>query len=210
MDNKFVPFSHPAFSQTADGGGKPYVHTPEQGGDGAKPYQLLTKKSLAYYEELKKKGGNVYIDRLDYKELGLLTEPDMKKRLLDQEGQQKENPHAWEQDVRQNAQKVRLDKKEKLPETQDIRENPVQRQEYQGHQNAQNIPVQRGELSGDDTIVNRMAQWKYTQEQKDELHKMMDARMPQEDILSIFYPETGPEDMHGFLLAFQTAHNSGN
>ena len=38
--------------------------------------------------------GNVYIDRLDYKELGLLTEPDMKKRLLNQEEQSKESPHA--------------------------------------------------------------------------------------------------------------------
>mgnify|MGYP006990201454 CR=1 FL=1 len=33
--------------------------------------------------------------------------------------------------------------------------------------------------------------------------------MPQEDILSIFYPETGAGEMHRFLLAFQTAHNSG-
>ncbi len=210
MDNKFVPFSHPAFSQTADGGGKPYVHTPKQGGNTEKPYQLLTKKSLAYYEELKKKGGNVYIDRLDYEELGLLTESGMKKRLLAQEKQPKESPHAGEPDMNRNVQKVRLDKKENPPETRNAGVTPAQRQEYRGHQDAQSIPVQRGRLSGEDTIVNRMAQWKYTQEQKDELHKMMDMGMPQEDILSIFYPETGAGEMHRFLLAFQTAHNSGN
>ncbi len=151
----------------------------------------------------------MYIDRLDYKELGLLTEPDMKKRLLNQEEQSKESPHAGEPDMNRNMQKVRLDKKEKTPEKRNAGETPAQRQEYRGHQDAQSIPVQRGKLPGEDTIVNRMAQWKYTQEQKDELHKMMDMGMPQEDILSIFYPETGAGEMHRFLLAFQTAHNSG-
>ena len=133
----------------------------------------------------------------------------MKKRLLDQEGQQKENPRTGEPDGCQNMQKVRLDKKENLPETQDTGETPAKRQEYWGHQDAQSIPVQRRNLSGEDTIVNRMAQWQYTQEQKNELHKMMDAGMPQEDILSVFYPEIKAEEMHRFLLAFQTAHNSG-
>ena len=28
MDNKYSPFGHPAFAQTADGRGKPYVHIP--------------------------------------------------------------------------------------------------------------------------------------------------------------------------------------
>ena len=26
MDNKFIPFNHPMFNQTADGKGEPYVH----------------------------------------------------------------------------------------------------------------------------------------------------------------------------------------
>ena len=106
----------------------------------------------------------MYIDRLDYKELGLLTEPDMKKRLLDQEEQSKESPYAGEPDMNRNVQKVRLDKKENPPETRNAGETPAQRQEYRGHQDAQKIPVQERKLSGDDTIVNRMAQWKYTQE----------------------------------------------
>ena len=209
MDNKFVPFSHPAFSQTADGGGKPYVHTPKQGGDEAKPYQLLTKKSLAYYEELKKKGGNVYIDRLEYGELGLLTELEMKKRFLGQ-GQPGENPRAGEADRSRNIQKVCLDKKECRTKTPDTGKMPAQREEYRGHQGAQKIPARRGKLPGDDTIVNRMAQWRYTQEQRDELHKMMDMGMPQEDILSVFYPETGAEEMHRFLLAFQSGRGTGD
>ena len=134
----------------------------------------------------------------------------MKKRLLDQEGQQKENPCEGKPDGCRNVQKVRLDKKENLPETQDTGKIPARRQENQRHQGTQKIPVQRGKLSGEDTIVNRMAQWQYTQEQKNELHKMMDIGMPQEDILSVFYPETGAEEMHRFLFAFQSGRGTGD
>jgi len=60
MDSKFIPFGHPAFDQTADGKGKPYVHVPNSGGGGqALPFQLLTPKALSYYEELKKKGVSI-------------------------------------------------------------------------------------------------------------------------------------------------------
>ena len=38
--------------------------------------------------------------------------------------------------------------------------------------------------------MNRLVQWKYSQEQKDELHRMMGMGVPKEDILAVFYPET--------------------
>lgn len=43
---------------------------------------------------------------------------------------------------------------------------------------------------GEDTIMNRMEQWQYSKEQKEELHKMMAISMAKAEILAVFYPET--------------------
>ena len=45
-------------------------------------------------------------------------------------------------------------------------------------------------IAGEDTIMNRMAQWQYSKEQKEELHKMMALGMTKAEILAVFYPET--------------------
>ena len=68
IDNKYNPFKHRAFSQTEDGGAPAYVHdiTPEVNVD--KTFELLTKSSLKYYEKLKEKGDNIFIDTLKYEE----------------------------------------------------------------------------------------------------------------------------------------------
>ena len=65
LDNKYNPFKHPVFAQTADGEGKPYVHEPAADGESAEPgFTILNKKSLAYYEGMKEKGEPVYIDTI--------------------------------------------------------------------------------------------------------------------------------------------------
>ena len=195
IDNKFIPFTHPAFAQTADGKGVPYVHIPKQGGDVSKPYQILTKKSLAYYEALKKKGGNVYIDTLKYEELGLLTEPEIKKRFLEMEEEgQRDRFHMEENNELQYAQEDITDKEEK----------------EQTAQTTGKTPSRRRKQSGEHTIMNRMAQWQNSHQQKDELHKMMDIRMPQEDILAVFYPETDVEKMRERRMAFQSVQGAGS
>ncbi len=58
MDDKFVPFRHPMFDQTADGAGTPYVHGLPAAGKGTEPpFVLLSSEALEYYEEQKEKGG---------------------------------------------------------------------------------------------------------------------------------------------------------
>ena len=54
MDNKFIPFNHPMFNQTADGKGKPYVHQ-IRGTDNliGPPFEILSDKAVKYYEKLK-------------------------------------------------------------------------------------------------------------------------------------------------------------
>ena len=56
MDNKFIPFNHPMFNQTADGKGEPYVHQ-IRGADNliGPPFEILSDKAVKYYEKLKDK-----------------------------------------------------------------------------------------------------------------------------------------------------------
>lgn len=173
MDNKYVPFGHPAFNQTADGKGKPYVHVAaNQGAAKELPYKILTLKAVAYYESLKEKGENVYIDTLSYEEFCVLTELDMKKRFLSlDEKEQRERLNREQENELQYA-----------PE-------PVQSQNAEVEKKTE-PKLERHKLVGEDTIMNRMAQWQYTKEQKEELHKMMALGMSKAEILAVFYPET--------------------
>ena len=171
MDNKYVPFGHPAFDQTADGKGKPYVHLPAgRTGAGEHPYRILTPKAVAYYENLKEQGGNVYIDSLSYADFVVLSELDMKKRFLTMEEQEQREKFNREQgnELQYAPDSVQTKTEETIPA-----EKP-----------------ERPKIMGDDTIMNRMAQWQYSKEQKEELHKMMALGMTKEEILAVFYPET--------------------
>ncbi len=201
MDSKFIPFGHPAFDQTADGKGKPYVHVPNSGGGGqALPFQLLTPKALSYYEELKKKGENVYIDKIDYKDFELLTDAGMQKRLISMEEQEQKEQLNREQD------NELMYAQEDVPEPGAAETKPKQ---------AEKEPVPEPEaagrrIEGEDTIMNRMAQWKYSKEQKDELHKMIALGMPTKTILAVFYPETDVIKMREIRKTFQTVRHSEN
>ena len=201
MDSKFIPFGHPAFDQTADGKGKPYVHVPNSGGGGqALPFQLLTPKALSYYEELKKKGENVYIDKIDYKDFELLTDAGMKKRFISMEEQEQREQLNREQD------NELLYAQKDVPEPETAGTKPKQ---------AAKEPVPEPEaagrrIEGEDTIMNRMAQWKYSKEQKDELHKMIALGMPTKTILAVFYPETDVIKMREIRKTFQTVRHSEN
>lgn len=84
MDNKFIPSSHKMFAQTADGGGSPYQHNvqAEKGTEG-QAFTILNSNSLKYYENLKEKGGEVYIDTLSYEDLQWLGQENTGKSFMD-------------------------------------------------------------------------------------------------------------------------------
>lgn len=194
MDAKFVPFSHPAFDQTADGKGEPYMHMSGRAGNGVRACQILSKRSLSYYENLKKKGANVYIDTLTYEELGLLTEIDVKKRFLKlEEEAEKDRFHGEEgnelQYIQEPGQPAEAGKKKDVV--------PI----------GETMKCRKPE--GEDTLMNRMAQWHYSKEQKDELHKMIALGMPKENILAVFYPETDVERLREIRKTFNALKESG-
>ena len=91
MDNKFIPFNHPMFNQTADGKGKPYVHQ-IRGTNNliGPPFEILSDKAVKYYEKLKDKGENVYIDSLTYEQFMMLGDAELSRRFsMQDEAEQK-------------------------------------------------------------------------------------------------------------------------
>ncbi|MCR5103528.1 MAG: TraM recognition domain-containing protein [Eubacterium sp.] len=82
MDEKYKPMGHPAFSQTADGGAEPYVHTRCSNTIATKEYEILTPESLKYYEGLAEKGENVFIDKLSMDEMTILSEVGVQRKLM--------------------------------------------------------------------------------------------------------------------------------
>ena len=93
VDNKFIPFKHPAFEQTADGKGKPYIHTPKEDSTFVgPPFEILNKQSLAYFEKLKEKGENVYIDEMTLEQFMLLGNDGIEKRLSKAQSNEKKSP----------------------------------------------------------------------------------------------------------------------
>lgn len=70
IDYKYVPFNHPNFSQTEDGGAPAYNHKPKTS---ETKVSILPPSSKEYWQKLKEKG-EVEITTLSYKELILLDD----------------------------------------------------------------------------------------------------------------------------------------
>ncbi len=174
VDNKFVPFTHPAFNQTADGKGKPYVHETSVNGRRAKlGYRLLGQESMEYYKGLKEQGKPVFIEKLSAGELQALSRIEMERSFLNMdEEEHKENTRVSLKDAVKKAR------------------------------------IHRRKPEGGDSLMNRMAQWHYSEEQKAELHKMTALGMPKETILAVFYPETDVEILKELQKTYQVAQNT--
>ncbi len=171
MDNKFVPFGHSMFDQTADGEGSPYVHEIPQAGQGAEPpFVLLSSEALQYYEKQKEKGEPVYIDRLSYEEFKLLGQTDMDKRFMELDEQEQKERYNEEQ-ARELEYQTQAEAFVEKTETEEI------------------MPKEQ-ESQSEDSIQNRMFRMHFTKEQLNEVQRAMLVHVPKDVILSYFYPET--------------------
>lgn len=186
MDNKYVPFGHPAFNQTADGDGEPYIHSPNQKNNLiGKPFELLSPKAVSFFQTLKDKGENVYIDSLTYEEFMLLGELDMQRRFTE---------------IDEAQQKAKLNN-EQSSELEYVDDSEAESNSTSGAAQTKNTPLPK--LVGEDSITNRMVTWKYSTEQKSELRKLLEAQMPKEEILKFFYPDTPVEQMAEIRETFE-------
>ena len=184
MDNKYIPFRHPMFNQTADGKGKAYVHK-TQGADRiiGPPFEILSEKAIKHYEKMKDKGENVYIDTLTYEQFMLLGDKELSRRFSMQD---------------EAEQKAKIDR-EQANEFEYADES--QKAENSDSTNGGEKPVrnpEREKPKWEDTITNRMMHWSYTAEQKEEVKKALAAGVPKATILTYFYPEVTVEKMSSY------------
>lgn len=193
LDNKYVPWKHPMFSQTADGNGKPYVHKPATTGEPSEPaFTLLNGASLKYYENLKAKGEPVYIDHLEYDEFQMLGQTELQKRFVElDEKQQVEQLYAEQDMTLKYAEEEAVD----VPERQELQslENTMSGKVVTGKMVSEDFGDSDAEKRKEDkeySISYRMLHWHFSKEQKTELQRAMAVKVPKEVILSYFYPET--------------------
>ena len=145
-------------------------------------------KAVKYYEKLKDKGENVYIDSLTYEQFMMLGDAELSRRFSMQD---------------EAEQKAKIDR-EQANELEYVDES--QKFDAADSANASNgsagaKPVrnpEREKPKWEDTITNRMLHWSYTPEQKEEVKKALAAGVPKATILTYFYPEVTVEKMSSY------------
>ncbi len=185
MDNKYNPFGHPAFDQTADGKGTPYLHEPSTTNNLiGKSFELLSLKAVSFFESLQRKGENVYIDSLTYEEFMRLGETGLQRRFCEMEEEAQKDKFHQEQDS-------------------ELEYASESEESSSGNGGVTTGRKELPQLAGEDSITNRMVTWEYSPEQKRELRKMLEAKMPKEDILSLFYPDIPVKQMTEYRESFE-------
>ena len=174
LDNKYIPFAHPMFNQTADGKGKPYVHEMRSKQILIGPsFEILSTKAVEYYEKQKEKGENVYIDDLKYEEFMLLGEMELSRRFSNLEEKEQKDKLNQEQAQELEYSEDSISLQDGKQVNKDGREKP----------------------QWEDTLTNRMLHWNYTEGQQEELHKAIAEKVPKEVIMQYFYPDVSVEEM---------------
>lgn len=191
LDEKYVPFHHPLFYETADGDGEPYVHRVSLNGEITEPaFAILNQNAMAYYQDLQAKGEPVFIDCLNYEEFRLLGQVDMERRFaeLDEEQQKERFLEEEQPELTYDAKPFEMQ--------QNLLVQPQERK-FAEEMLSQEVSrcVTKNSLAGhdeneSDSIFHRLMHMSFTKEQKAEVKRAMDINVPKDVILSYFYPET--------------------
>lgn len=181
FDGKYVPFGHENFSQTEDGGERPYIHKPKLQKK-MLPVEMVGLSSMDYLEKLKERG-ELDITTLTFNELKLLGDEDLNEALR---GVEEKQIRQKEAELTGYHMEYSADGEE---ENTDGGEN-----------------LKKSKKLGEDTITNRVVEWKFSDEQLEELKKALTLKMPQEEILKYFYPKTTVEMMEKMRESYMNSH----
>lgn len=186
-DQKFSPFGHKAFAQTEDGGAAPYVHQPGFGIPD-KRFEILNEKSLKYFEKLAEKGENVFINKMTYEEFAVMTELDIDRRFMDN-----------------SLEYVDPKLGEEYPEDAEVPDDADEASEGNDAEESagESRSFSRVNRPENDSIMTRMTTWKYSDDQIKELHKAYQVKMPMEEILKFFFPDTSAEEMSRIISGYE-------
>lgn len=192
IDTKFIPYTHPAFSQTSDGNGEVYVHTAiSRSGIIGPQFEILSPSAVMYCEKLKSNGENVYIDSLKYEELQMIGKAGLERRYTNR-------MEASNRD--QNADTQDLSIEEQLVTRKDAIDN--ERSIMETNNDKIYSSNRKPPIRGADTITNRLIHWSYSEGQKDELKLALRTGVPKHDIFNYFYPDTTIQEMQRMRLEF--------
>lgn len=205
LDNKYIPFKHPVFSQTADGKGQAFQYGRGLPGNITEPpFEILSEKSLAYYEKLKGQGEEVYIDSISYEDFMRLGRGEMERRFISMDEQERKRQHNEQYAGEIVYQVPGGVLKEAGPEETEPKETGEDTGENSSAvRKTVSAPVTSGSgkaekpepesrekllRNGEDNITFRLLHWNFTKEQKAEIKRALDARLPKDYILSYAYP----------------------
>lgn len=181
FDGKYVPFRHENFNQTEDGGERPYIHKPKLKKK-ILPVEMVGQSSMNYLEKLKERG-ELDITTLTFNELKLLGDEDLNKALR---GMEEKQIIQREAELTGYHMEYSADREEENIDSGGIFKKPKK--------------------LGEDTITNRVVEWKFSDEQLEELKKALAIKMPQEEILKYFYPKTTVEMMEKMRESYMNSH----
>lgn len=202
LDQKYIPMNHPMFALTEDGGGEAYEHTKVVAENLiGPPFEFLNADSLAYYEMLKDKGEPVFIDEMSYHEFMMLGHVDMDKRMMELDEQN--TVEAYREENSMELQMVPDDviESETVAETQAIQEemkpsltDNAKVDEDDSSESTSGAALIRSkdeeqEEVREDSISYRMTHMRFSPEQKKEIKRALDLRIPKKYILTYAYPE---------------------
>ena len=164
---------------TLYGKGEAYVHkTKAVDNLIGPPFEILSERSFKHYEVLREKGENVYIDDLTYEEFMLLGDVELSKRFIS------------------------IEEKEQKEELNKAQGNELEFAEDTGNNKAQDTAIvgkKRVKFKGEDTIINRLAHWEYSDEQIEAMKKALKSGISKEKVLEWFYPEVSVKEMERHL-----------
>ena len=181
FDGKYVPFGHENFSQTEDGGERPYIHKPKLKKK-ILPVEMVGQSSMDYLEKLKEMG-ELDITTLTFNELKLLGDEDLNKALR---GVEEKQIRQREAELTGYHMEYSADGEEENTDSGETFKKPKK--------------------LGEDTITNRVVEWKFSDEQLEELKKALTIKMPQKEILKYFYPKTTVEMMEKMRESYMNSH----
>ena len=128
---------------------------------------------MEFYEKQKEKGENVYIDDLKYEEFMLLGDMELNHRFSSLEEKEQKD-------------KLNQEQEQELEYSEDAFATMSQNTEQS---------ISREKPQWEDTLTNRILHWNYSEEQQEELHKAIAAKISKEVIMQYFYPDVSVEEM---------------
>ncbi len=199
LDNKYIPFAHPVFSQTADGEGQAFQYGGGMSGNITEPpFEILDENSLAYYEKLKGQGEEVYIDSIVYEDFMRLGKSEMERRFIsidEQEQKRRHNEQYAGEIVYQVPEEAFAEPEpeagDEAGENGSVAQKAVSAPAARGGGKTETTEAERRKeqlRNGEDNITFRLLHWNFTKEQKAEIKRALDARLPKAYILSYAYP----------------------